>query len=168
MLSALSKLNAVLVRILSFFVIVTMALLVLDVIVQVFARQFGAVWIKSAITEELALILLVWVSVLGASLGFVLKSHLGVDYFVGKLSGRAKIVTELAAAIFIAVFAVILIVGGWTVVERTLATRQETPAMHLMRGYVYTVIPFSGVLIALFSLQMILEKLRELGKPQTP
>ncbi|MBN2212359.1 MAG: TRAP transporter small permease [Sedimentisphaerales bacterium] len=163
MLKALSKLNAILVRILEFFVIVAMALLVIDVIVQVFARQFGLTAIKSAITEELAMLLMVWVSLLGASLGFVLKSHLGVDYFVGKLDGRARTVSELAVAIFIAIFALVLIFGGWTVVQRTIETNQRTPAMGLLRGYAfYIVIPISGVLIALFSLQMILEKIQAL------
>ncbi len=87
-----------LVRLLEFLTIVIFAALVLDVLWGVVSRYvFGA---QSRWTEELAIYLLVWVSLLGSTLAFRDQAHLGVDYFVGKLDQTARrlaaIIAELA------------------------------------------------------------------------
>ncbi len=71
------------VKLLEWVVIAMMAALCLDVLWGVFSRFI--LKNQSSWTEELATVLLIWVSLLGAALAFAEKAHLGVDYLVGKM-----------------------------------------------------------------------------------
>ena len=84
----LSLLNKWLVRSLEWTVMIIMAVLVIDVLLQVFTRKIlQNPW---GWTEELARMLLIWLSLLGAAVGFQRMSHLGVDYFVNKFPPKPK------------------------------------------------------------------------------
>lgn len=143
-------------KLLELAVILVMAILVLDVLWGVFSRYIlGA---QSRWTEELATFLLVWVSLLGASVAFASKSHLGVDYFVGKLDPQARSLVEVAANILVAFFAVAAFIwGGSVLVKETLAANQISPAMGIKVGYVYLAVPISGVFIVIFAIETIAE-----------
>ena len=68
--------------------ILLMSLLVLDVLWQVTSRfviQRPSQW-----TDELATLLIIWVAMIGASVAFIRGQHLGMDYFMGKCSRRAR------------------------------------------------------------------------------
>jgi TRAP-type C4-dicarboxylate transport system permease small subunit len=137
-------------------------LLTADVLWGVFSRY--VIGHQSRWTEEVAVYLLVWVSLLGATLMYRDRGHLGVDYFVGKLHPDAQrlaaIVAELAVILF-AAFA--LVYGGSVLVLRTLSTGQVTPALGWQVGYLYSVVPLSGAFIVGFALEHLLER-----SPETP
>jgi TRAP-type C4-dicarboxylate transport system permease small subunit len=82
-----------LVRGLEWTLVVGFAALTLDVLWGVFSRY--VVGSQSRWTEELAIYLLVWISLLGASLTYLEKGHLGVDYFVARLDPNAQRVTAI-------------------------------------------------------------------------
>lgn len=128
------------------------ASLLLDVLWGVVSRYLlGS---QSRWTEELAVYLLVWVSLLGAALVFRDRGHLGVDYFVGKLDPAARRLCAIIAEIAIMVFAgFVLIGGGWMLVSETLGSGQLTPAMGWPIGYLYSVVPLSGLFIMAFSIE---------------
>lgn len=141
-------------RVLEWAIIVVMAALVLDVLWGVFSRHL--LHSQSGWTEELARFLLIWVGLLGASLGFGQGAHLGVDYFVGKLHPGGRVILEVTAHVVVFAFAVgVLIWGGWALAWQTFDLGQITPALGLRKGYVYLAVPVSGVFIALFTLQNI-------------
>ena len=98
MLGVVIKLKNWLIRSLEIAVMLVMGFLVIDVVLGVFTRY--VIGHQTEWTEELAKILLVWVSMLGASIGFIRKSHLGVDYFVNKLSEKGKIIGEVVVYLF--------------------------------------------------------------------
>ena len=75
-------------RSLEVLVMVVMAVLVLDVLWQVFTRL--VLKDPSTVTEELATFMLIWVALLGAAVALGRGAHLGIDYFVGKLPVRAR------------------------------------------------------------------------------
>lgn len=131
--------------------------LTLDVLWGVVSRYvFGQ---QSRWTEELAITLLVWVSLLGGALVFREKGHLGVDYFVGKLDPAAQRAAEWIAEIAVLVFAgFILVFGGGMLVLETLRSGQLTPAMGWKVGYLYSVVPLSGALIVGFTLEQMRRK----------
>ncbi len=148
--------RTVLIRSLEITVMAVVAVLVIDVVWQVITRFIlnkPSEW-----TEELARMLLIWVSLLGASVGFIRKVHLGVDYFVGKLKGKPKLSVEFLVYLLIIAFAgTILIYGGFTLVSDTLAMGQPSPSLQIEMGYVYLALPISGFFITLFSLEAAIQ-----------
>lgn len=135
--------------------VVLFALLTLDVLWGVVSRYvLGS---QSRWTEEFAIYALVWVSMLGAALMFRERGHLGVDYFVGKLDPAARRLAAVVAEIAIMIFAGFLLVyGGFMLVSETLRSGQVTPAMGWKVGYLYSVVPLSGVFVVAFSLEHLL------------
>lgn len=135
--------------------IVLFALLTLDVLWGVVSRYvLGS---QSRWTEEFAVNALVWVSLLGATLMFRERGHLGVDYFVGKLDPAARRLSAVIAEIAIMVFAgFVLVYGGWMLVSETLRSGQVTPAMGWKVGYLNLVVPLSGLFIIAFSIEHLI------------
>ncbi|MGD2094072.1 MAG: TRAP transporter small permease [Phycisphaerales bacterium] len=163
MLSVILKLKSGLIKGLELIVILVMLSLVLDVIWGVFTRY--VLGHQSPWTEELAKMLLIWVALLGASIGFIKNSHLGVDFFVNKLNEKWKTIGQLIVYMLISVFAaVVLIYGGYRLVSLTLTTSQPSPALHIEMGYVYLALPISGFFIVIFSIEMMVEKISLLRK----
>ena len=141
-----------LVKGLQWLTIVLFAALTLDVLWGVFSRH--VLDSQSRWTEEFAINALVWVSLLGATLMFRERGHLGVDYFVGKLDPGARRLAAIIAEAAIIVFAAfILVYGGWTLVIETLRSGQVTPAMGWKVGYINIVVPLSGLFIIAFSIE---------------
>jgi TRAP-type C4-dicarboxylate transport system permease small subunit len=138
---------------LSAVVIFLFAALTLDVLWGVYtryAREEGqARW-----TEELATTLLVWVSFLGAALVYGERGHLGLDYFVGKLDAAAQRLADFFAYVLVCVFAgVVLVYGGWILVDRALDANQLLPALGWKKGYGYAVVPLSGLFFVFYALE---------------
>jgi TRAP-type C4-dicarboxylate transport system permease small subunit len=152
-----------LVRLLEFATASLMGILVIDVTWQVVSRFL--VRKPSAWTEELATILMIWASLLGAALAYAKKMHLGVDYFVGLLSAGRRALVALYVHLLVAGFAgYIMVYGGLRIVQRTLAVHQMTPALGLDRGYVYLALPIAGLFMLLFAVEAIAEEIRTLRK----
>jgi len=156
MLKLLIFIKKGLAKLLELAVILIMAILVMDVLWGVFSRYvLGS---QSRWTEELATFLLIWVSLLGAGVAFASKSHLGVDYFVGKLDPQARLLAEVAANVLVVFFAIAAFIwGGSILVKETLASNQISPAMGIKVGYVYLAVPISGVFIVIFTIETIAE-----------
>ena len=163
MLSIILKSKAWLVKGLELTVMLVTGFLVIDVVWGVFTRyilRYQSPW-----TEELARMLLIWVALLGASIGFIKKSHLGVDYFVNKLSERFRAIGQLVVYLLIAVFSsMVLIYGGFRLVSSTLSYSQPSPALHIEMGYVYLALPISGFFIVIFSIETMIEIFSSLHK----
>lgn len=115
-------------------------------------------------TEELAVYLLVWVSLLGAALMYRDRGHLGVDYFVGKLHPDAQRVAAIVAELAVILFAgFALVYGGAMLVSETLRSGQVTPAMGWGVGYLYSAVPLSGFFIVCFAIEHLIR-----SRPQAP
>lgn len=148
----LTKIRHILVKTLEWAVILLMGSLVLDVIWQVATRYLLKE--PSSWTDELATLLIVWVTLFGASVAFVKHGHLGVDYLTNKLRPRHRQYTTLAVHLLVAFFAgMILIYGGIKLVLLTLLTNQVSPALGVKMGHVYLALPISGFFILLFSIE---------------
>jgi TRAP-type C4-dicarboxylate transport system permease small subunit len=145
------------VRGLEWFTIGLFALLVLDVLWGVISRYMPGIR-PSDWTEELAVYLLVWVSLFGAALTYRGYGHLGVDYFVSKLDPSAQrlvaILIEVATLLF-AGFA--FCYGGWRLVADTLGANQLTPVLQWKIGYLYSAVPLSGLFLCAFSVEHLLK-----------
>jgi TRAP-type C4-dicarboxylate transport system permease small subunit len=149
-----------LVKSLEIFLVSAFTALTLDVLWGVFTRHVLAS--PSRWTEELAIYLLIWVSLLGAGLTYEEKGHLGVDYFVGKLHPDARRLGSIFVELVVLFFAGFgLLYGGWELVTKTLAAGQITPALGWQKGYLYTAVPIAGVFFTLFSVEHLFEIFRK-------
>ncbi|NLK41515.1 MAG: TRAP transporter small permease [Planctomycetes bacterium] len=174
MVNLLIKIKTAMVKLLEWAVIILFAVLVLDVLWGVISRTSGTIVVKliergyepwsflprgqTSWTEEVAINLLMWVSLLGASVAYGEKAHLGVDYFVGKLHPQAQALTEIIVNIIVALFAaLILIGGGYVLVSETLKVGGRLPALQVKIGYMYLAVPISGAFILLFCIENIIE-----------
>ncbi len=139
--------------------IVLMAAIVLDVTWQVFTRFI--LKNPSSFTEELAGFLLIWIGLLGASHALYTKAHLGIDLLTYKLQGVKRQVIDIIVYSFVLLFALsIMVIGGLKLVNLTLRLNQISPGMKIPMGYVYTVLPVSGVLMILYSANFIIKALK--------
>jgi len=134
-----------------------MALLVLDVIWQVVTRFL--LNNPSSFTDELARYLLIWLGLLGAALVSGHKMHLAIDL----LSDRIRPQFQKYLAIFIDLVVLIsalsiMVFGGSKLVYTIWSLGQTSTALQVPLSVVYTIIPFSGLLITYFSIEDILSR----------
>lgn len=128
-----------------------MIAMVFNVLWQVFSRWVLAT--PSSVTEELARYLMIWLGVLGGAYGVGTKSHLAVDFFTTGLKGASKRWSQLAIEATVLVFAVgVMVGGGLRLVWITFTLGQTSAALGVPLGYVYLVVPISGICIVLYSL----------------
>ncbi len=148
-------------------VMVVVAVLVLDVLWQVFTRF--VLNNPSSWTEELAVFMLIWVSLLGAAVALGRGAHLGIDYFVGKLPERARLGTEVFVFFCVAAFSLLVMVaGGIDLVWSMLELGQPSPALNVQMGHVYLAVPISGFFLTLYAVIGLVERLAAFrGKSNT-
>ncbi len=135
--------------------VVGMAILVVDVLWGVFSPVcFGR---ANALDRRVGRLSSRLISLLGAALTFREKGHLGVDYFVGKLEPSARRLSAIFVEVIVFAFSAFALVhGGWNLVIKTLASGQVLPALNLPMGYVYSVVPISGVVFCLFAIEHLM------------
>lgn len=141
-------------RFIEFCLVFIFALLVIDVLWQVFSRfVLGQSY---SFTEELARFALIWLAILGAAYLNGKREHLSMDYLVQKLTGERLKKRKQAIEILMFIFAlVVMVIGGGNLVYTTLYLGQISPAMHISLGYVYAIVPISGLLIMFYSIYNI-------------
>lgn len=110
----------------------------------------------SSVTEELARFLLIWLGMLGAVYTFRNRMHVCIDVFVTTLEQGERITAEVLAMLVSLVFAVvILIFGGFQLVELTRDLEQTSAALGIQMFQVYLVLPLSGILISIYAVNHI-------------
>lgn len=153
----MKQLRNFLVKSLEIFLIGAFIVLVLDVLWGVFSRY--VIGHQSQWTEQLAVNLIIWVSLLGATLTYEEKGHLGVDYFVGKLHPDAQRYAAAFVELVVLFFsAYALCYGGWYLVSATLEAGQVNQMLWDVKvGYIYSVVPISGIFFILFGVEHLWE-----------
>ncbi|WP_111706221.1 TRAP transporter small permease [Lutibacter citreus] len=141
-------------KFLEWFLITIFALLVLDVLFQVFSRYIlgtSFTW-----TEEFARFALIWMTILGASYLNAKREHLSMDFIYDKFSEKNQRKTSMLIEVLIFLFAlIVMVIGGLNLVYTTLHLEQLSGTLRIPLGYVYAILPFSGFLIMCFSIYHI-------------
>ena len=113
---------------------------------QVFARHIlntGQFW-----AEELSIIAMIWIGILGASGALWTDSHIGLNVLADRLPPTAKVIARSLSDFLIAGFAVYFLLQGLQLVTRISGTWS---ALRISIGKTYLVVPISAALIILFS-----------------
>jgi TRAP-type C4-dicarboxylate transport system permease small subunit len=141
-------------KFLEWFLILIFALLVLDVLFQVFSRYIlgtSFTW-----TEEFARFSLIWMTILGAAYLNAKREHLSMDFLYQKFSEKNKRKASILIEVLIFLFALaVMVIGGFNLVYTTLHLEQLSGTLRIPLGYIYAIMPFSGLLIMSFSIYHI-------------
>ncbi len=143
--------------------ILLMSILVIDVLWQVTSRDILSS--PSSFNDELAGFLLIWVSLFGAAYVTGRKEHLAIDLLLQKSNTKNK--TRLGLFIHFVVFMFsffVLVIGGIWLVYTRFMLEVKSAALQLPLGYVYIVLPVSGLIILFYSIDNSLNLLRSGNK----
>ncbi|MCF8461285.1 MAG: TRAP transporter small permease [Flavobacteriales bacterium] len=145
---------------LEWFLVALMVLLLGDVLLQVASRYVLANTIS--FTDELAGFLLIWVGMAGAAYLTGQGQHLAITFIKDKAKPSNQKWLDIAIQLSILIFAIgVLIIGGIWLVYTRFFLGQVSASMEISLGYIYMIVPISGLLIAFYSIGNILEKVKE-------
>jgi len=95
-------------------------------------------------TEELTVYLQVWLTFLGAPLGFLCASHIGIDFLPDALNARRRLILVSFCYGSIFVFSVFMFVKG--ILLTTVAWRDMAETMSISKGVIYLSLPICAVM----------------------
>ena len=133
-------------KILANFLVIIMAVMVLNVLWQVASRFIlGS---PSSFTDELARYLMIWVGILGAAYVSGRNMHVAIDVLPTRLSPPMQKRLMFIVRVLIILFCLLaMVIGGSRLVYITYVLGQNSPALQVPLAVVYAVIPISGLLI---------------------
>ncbi|MDG2396292.1 MAG: TRAP transporter small permease [Flavobacteriaceae bacterium] len=132
-----------------------LVLMVMSVLWQVYTRFLTNN--PSSFTDELSRYLMIWLGILGSAYLAGKNEHVAINYFSLKFKSFNKII-ELLILFSIILFAFFgLLIGGLRLVYITYILDQYSPALNIPLAYIYTIIPFSGLIIIYYKLSNYLK-----------
>jgi len=127
-----------------------MLAIVLIVTWQVLSRYL--LHAPSSVSEEAARFLLIWISLIGAVYCYRTKAHLGLDIITNKLAIKQQKIAAIFSHVMVFLFsALVLVIGGIRLVTLAFEPIQPSPALDVPMGYIYCVLPLSGLLLCLYA-----------------
>ncbi|HXG50388.1 MAG TPA: TRAP transporter small permease [candidate division Zixibacteria bacterium] len=117
--------------------------------------------------DEFASYLLVWLTFFGAVNASYRRRHIGFDILVARLPGGARAAAEVLAELFILVFQAVLLYHGW-ILTRKMGDETAVSLPWVKMGWVYSVLPLTGALMLLISLERLARLLRGGGGEKGP
>ena len=149
-------------RVLEWVVAALMVVLFAEVTLGVVFRALGAslIWY-----DELASVLLAWLTFYGAALGSVKRAHIGCPELVDAMPWRARRAFNIVAELLVIVF--FLLLGGVGVaIMPVLATDFLVSLPDVSMSIVQSVIPISSLLIVIAELLYLVELVRQREPPR--
>ncbi len=145
-------------KLLESLLILLMLLILGNVLWQVISRYLFQA--PSSLTDELSRFALIWIGLLGAAFTTGKGLHLAIDIVPNMLSSEKRYKLDVLINILLVIFSFsILVLGGSRLAWLTFVLDQKSAAMEVPLGYIYAVLPLSGLLIIFYCLDNIREKL---------
>jgi TRAP-type C4-dicarboxylate transport system permease small subunit len=153
---AVKTLFRILDRTLEMLLFVTLAGMAALVAANVFCRfvlNFSLSW-----GDELAQVLLVWMTFLGAAVGMRDKAHYAFDYLVKSLPGNAKRIFVLLSEVIVILASIGLLY--WSAKATVLIRHWVMPAMEVSRALVYGACPVGTFFLLVYAVKNLLDTLK--------
>ena len=84
-----------------------------------------------------------------------------MTYFADKINGKKRIILNLIIEVIVMLFAIsVLIFGGISITRLTMT--QVTASLGIPMGYVYAVVPISGVITVIYNILNISELFKQI------
>ncbi|WP_316234927.1 MULTISPECIES: TRAP transporter small permease [unclassified Bradyrhizobium] len=152
----LSRINAVIARAGMYLSVAGLLVIVTIVFYQVFGRYVlnsSPTW-----TENLALVLILYVTLIGAAVGVRDAGHIGMDSLLVMLPDHMREKIELVIHVLVAMFGVAMAYNGW-ILGASVGT-VKIANLGLPEVVRYVPLIASGILIVMFSIEHIIALLR--------
>ena len=111
----------------------------------------------STISEELLTYSFTWMSLFAAAYVFGKREHMRMGFLADKLS--SKKLTILNVIIEIAFALIVMVYGGVSITS--LSMTQKTASLGIPMGYIYIVLPITGIIITLYGILNIIGLIRK-------
>ena len=138
-------------RILRFFLVPAVTLILVVVVVEVTSRfifHYPVPW-----GAEVSQTLLVWITFVGSAAAFLRNDHISIDFLAERLPHNARVVLRRFNLLVILTFLLCGTLSGIRVVSRT--WRGTTAALRIPAGVIYLALPVSFAMMAVFALWML-------------
>ena len=143
-------------RVLEVTMVILMSVLVIDVLWQVFSRYLLSS--PSSFADELAGFLLIWVGVLGAAYVAGKKEHLAIDILLQRSPpARQKRLQYLIHTLVFLFALFVMVIGGVILMYTRFVLQVKSAALQLPLGYVYIILPISGLIIMFYEVFHMVE-----------
>lgn len=107
-------------------------------------------------SEEAGRYLFIWISFLASALAVRSNKHISLDLLVNKISEDKKNGLDVLKDITISIIGAIICYGGIQLMS--IGAHQKSSSLGIPMSIVYLVIPISGILMILFSINKITKK----------
>lgn len=105
----------------------------------------------STVSEELLTYSFTWMALLASAYVFGKRDHMRMGFLADKITGNARKYLEVAIDLLTFAFAgIVMVYGGISITKLTMI--QNTASLRVPMGYIYVIVPVTGVLIMIFSL----------------
>lgn len=142
-----------------FLMTLSVALFVVMVVVgtyQICTRYFFGH--PSTISEELLTYSFTWMALCASAYVFGKRDHMRMAFIADKIKGKPKQILDIGIEVLIMAFALLALVwGGFSIMM--LSMHQQTASLVIPMGYVYTVLPVSGICIVIYAILNIVDML---------
>jgi TRAP-type C4-dicarboxylate transport system permease small subunit len=157
-MEALATIRKVMNTAIKFICIALFAFMVLIGTYQILVRYiFNS---PSTVSEELLTYSFTWMSLFAASYVFGKRDHMRMGFVADKLSpDKLKVLNIILEVITIAFSSIVMVYGGISITK--LSMTQKTASLGIPMGYIYLVIPISGILIVIYSVLNIIDLARK-------
>ena len=143
-------------------VLFILVLMLASVVWQVFSRFI--LRNPSTITDEISSFSLIWVGLLGAAYATGKHLHLAIDLIPEKVVAKKQNMFDAIVYISTFIFAfTVMVFGGIRLCQLSFQFGQTSAALEIPLGFVYLVVPISGILICYYSLDTLINN-RKLNK----
>ncbi|GGF66382.1 C4-dicarboxylate ABC transporter permease [Paracoccus acridae] len=154
-IAALSRLNSLLSRISLWLAGTGLVAMTIIVFAQVFMRYVmndSLLWV-----EPVAILLMSWFIFLGSAVGVHESFHMGFDVLLFFLPDSAGTWLKALSDLAVLAFSIAMVVYGWELMARTWDS--TLPVIRLPGGFAYMPLFAGGVLMTLFVLEHLLNRL---------
>ena len=148
-MEGMHKVRAGIMRILGIVIICLFAMMTVIGTYQIVTRYFFNR--PSTVSEELLTYSFTWMALLASAYVFGKREHMRMGFLADKITGPARKCLEIAIDLLTFAFAgVVMVYGGISITKLTMI--QTTASLRVPMGYIYVIVPVTGLLIMLFSL----------------
>ena len=113
----------------------------------------------STVSEELLTYSFTWMSLFAAAYVSGKREHMRMGFLADKLSGKNLTILNVVIEIIIAFALIVMVYGGISITS--LSMTQKTASLGIPMGYVYIVIPITGVVIAVYGVLNVICLIRK-------
>lgn len=115
----------------------------------------------STISEELLTFSFTWLALLATALVFGKREHMRMSFVADKFTGKSAVILSIISEILVFIFAaLVLVYGGASITKLTMT--QVTASLGIPMGYVYIVVPLSGIVTMLYNIINLSELIKKL------